>query len=57
MELSWRDNFPRIEDGAYVININDKQVKGKKWISLFFDRHIAVYFDLLGIEYIDQSQR
>ena len=23
-----RDNLPRIKDGAYVINLNDKQSKG-----------------------------
>ena len=50
-----RDNFPRIKDGAYVINIDDKQSKGTLWISWFIDWYTAVYFDSLGIEYIPQE--
>ena len=46
-----RDNLPRIKDEAYVINLDDKKSKGKHWVSLFFDRNTAVYFDSFGIEY------
>ena len=30
-----RDNLPRIKDGAYVINLDDRQSKGTYWVSLF----------------------
>ena len=50
-----RDNLPRIKDGAYVINLDDKKSKGTHWISLFIDRNTAVYFDSFGIEYIMQE--
>ena len=51
-----RDNLPRIKDGAYVINLDDKKSKGTRWISLFIDRNKAVYFDSFGIEYIMQDK-
>ena len=47
-----RNNIPRINDGAYVINLHDKNSKGKQWASLFIDKNTAVYFDSFGIEYI-----
>ena len=30
-----RENLPRIKDGAYVINLDDKQSKGIHWVSLY----------------------
>ena len=46
-----RDNLPRIKDGAYVINFDDKQ----SWVPLFINKNTAVYFDSVGIEYIPQQ--
>ena len=31
-----RDKLPRIKDGAYVKNLDDKESKGTHWISLFY---------------------
>ena len=39
-----RNNLPQIKDGAYVINLDDKNTKGTQWVSLFIDRKLAVYF-------------
>ena len=50
-----RDNLPRIKDGVYVINLDDKQSKGMHWVFLFIGRNMAVYFDSIGIEYIPQE--
>ena len=50
-----RDNLPRIKDGAYVINFDDKQSKGTHWVPLFIKKNTAVYFDSVGIEYIPQE--
>ena len=50
--LSSRNNFPNIKDGAYVINLDDKNSTGTHWVPLFIDRNTAVYFDSFGIEYI-----
>ena len=38
-----------------MINLDDKKSKGTHWISLFIDRHTAVYFDSFGFEYIPQE--
>ena len=43
------DNLPRIKDGVYVINLDDKQNKGTHWISLFIERNTAVYFLFLEL--------
>ena len=59
-ELRFNGIFPRyswlrIKDGAYVINLDDKNSKGKHWVSLFIDKNIVIYFDSFGIEYIPQE--
>ena len=45
-----RDNLPRIKDGINVINLDDKESKGKYWVSLFIDKNTAAYFDSFGVE-------
>ena len=50
--FSSRNNFPNIKDGAYVINLDDKNSTGTHWVPLFIDKNTAVYFDSFGIEYI-----
>ena len=29
------DNLPRMKDGAYVMNLDDRKIKGTHWASLF----------------------
>ena len=43
-----RDNLPRIKDGAYVVNLDDKQSKGINWVSFFIGRKIIVLFGSFG---------
>ena len=50
-----RNNLPTIKDGAYVINLDDKNSKGTHWGSLFIDRNAMVYFESFGIECIPQE--
>ena len=50
-----RNNFPRIKDGAYIINLADKNSKGTHWVSLYIDRSLVVYFDSFGIQDILQE--
>ena len=38
-----RNNLLRIKDGAYVINLNDKNSKGAHWISLFIEKNTALF--------------
>ena len=48
-------DLPRIKDGAYVINLDDKQIKGTLWVSLIIDKSTDVYLDSFGMEYIPQE--
>ena len=41
-------------NGAYVINLDDKQNKRTHCFSLFIDRNGAVQLDSFSIEYIPQ---
>ena len=53
-----RNNLPKIKDGAYLINLDDKNSKATHWVSLFIDRNLAICFDSFGIEYIHlENQR
>ena len=49
-----RFDLLRIKDGAYAINLVDKNSKGTHWVSLFI-QNLAVYFDSFVIEYILQE--
>ena len=40
------------KDGAYVINLDDKNSKGTHRFSLFIERNLAVHFNSFGIECI-----
>ena len=42
--------LPKIKDGAYVLNLDDKKGNRTHWVSLLIDRNAAVYFDSSGIE-------
>ena len=52
MALFSRNNLPRINDGAYVINLNARNSKETRCFSLFTDRKTAVYFDSFGNKYL-----
>ena len=44
-----------MKDGAYFINLHDKQSKRTHWDSLFIYKNTSVYFDSFGIKYIPQQ--
>ena len=50
-----RDNLPRVNDGVYVILLNDKQSKRMHSVSLYLDWNTAVHFNSFGNEYILQE--
>ena len=52
----FQDNLPRIKDGAYVINLDDKDSKGTHWVPLFIERNLAVYFEFFW-NWIHSSRR
>ena len=50
-----RDNLPRVNDGVYVILLNDKQSKRMHSVSLYLDWNTAVHFNSFGNKYILQE--
>ena len=46
-----RNNLPKIKDGAYKINLHDKNSKGTHWVSHFIDKNAIISFDSFGIDY------
>ena len=44
-----RNNSPRIKDGEYVLNLDDKNSKETHWVSLFINKNTAAYFGFFGI--------
>ena len=51
-----RHNLRRMKDGAYFINLDDKQSKVINFISLFMSRNnTAVYFDYLELNILREK--
>ena len=40
---------------SIVLNLYNKQTKGRYWFLLLIDKHTAVYFHSFGIEHIPQE--
>ena len=51
-----RNNLPKkIEDGAYVINLDEYADAGTHWIALFCNKNEMVYFDNFGVEHVPEE--
>ena len=51
-----RDNLPnRIEDGAYVINLDEYSDIGTHWVALYVYNDDVTYFDSFGVEHIPKE--
>ena len=47
-----RDNFPKkINDGAYVINLDEYADVGTHWIAMYVLNIEIIYFDSFGVEH------
>ena len=51
-----RNNLPKIKDGAYIINLDERYDTGTHWIALWVNNNNnnATYFDSFGVEHILQ---
>ena len=48
-----RDNFPdKINDGAYLINLDEYSDIRTHWIALYVNSKTITYFDSFGVEHI-----
>ena len=51
-----RDNLPKINDGAYVINPGDYSDTGTHWVALWVNNSNNItYFDSFGVEHIPKE--
>ena len=51
-----RNNFPKIKDGVYVINLDEYESVGTHWIALYVNgNNNAIYFDSFGVEHIPKK--
>ena len=47
-----RDNLPKIEDGTYVINLDEYSDTGTHWVALWVNNNDVTYLDSFGVEHI-----
>ena len=51
-----RNNLPKkIEDGAYVVNLDEYAGVGTHWIALFFNKNEISYFDSCGVDHVPKE--
>ena len=50
-----RNNLPKINDGAYVINLDEYKSIGAHWIALYVNDDNVTYFDSFGVEHIPKE--
>ena len=49
-----RDNLPKIEDGTYVINLDEYSDIGTHWVALYVHNNVN-YFDSFGVKHIPKE--
>ena len=47
-----RNNLPKLQKGAYVINLYRSKNTGTHWVVIFVKSHEVIYFDSFVVEYI-----
>ena len=50
-----RNNLPKINDGAYVIDLDEFKSVGTNWIALYVNGNNEIYFDSFGLEHIPKE--
>ena len=50
----FKDNLPKIKDGAYVINLDENSDIGTHWVALCINNDVT-YFDSFGGEHIPKE--
>ena len=50
-----RNNLPKINDGAYVVNLDEYKSIGAHWIALYVNDDNVTYFDSFGVEHIPKE--
>ena len=47
-----RDNWPKIKNDCYVIDLDEYENTGTHWIAFYVKNNKVIYFDSFGVEYI-----
>ena len=50
-----RNSLLKINDGAYVINLDEYESIGTHWIALYVNGDKVIYFDSFGVERITKE--
>ena len=50
----YRDNLPKIQEGAYVTKLDEYSDIGNHWIVLYIQNNVT-YFDSFGAEHIQKE--
>ena len=50
-----RNSLLKINDGAYVINLDEYESIGTHWIALYVNGDKVIYFDSFGVEHITKE--
>ena len=50
-----RDNLLKINDGAYVLNLDEYFDIGTHWVALYVWNNDITYFDSFGVEHIPKE--
>ena len=55
--VNFRNNLPKIKDGAYVINLDGYSDIGTHWVALYVqnNNNNVIYFNSFGVEHISKE--
>ena len=51
----FRDNLPKIKDGAYIINLDEYSDIETHWVALYVRNNDITYFHSIGVEHIPKE--
>ena len=53
-----KNNLPKkVNDGAYVINLDKYADVGTHWIALFCNKNNVIYFDSFDVEHVPEENK
>ena len=53
----FRDNLPKIKDGAYVINLDEYSDTETHWVALYVHNDDVTYFNSFGVEHVPKEMK
>ena len=51
----WRTNLPKVNDGAYVIDLDEFKSIGSHWLALCVNNNNITYFNSFGVAHIPKE--